>query len=698
VRAPSSPPARLPVAAPSPDTPVERLPGVGPRHATRLGRLGIHTVRDLLLHLPRRYEDTREVRPLASLAPGPETQTTRAQVTRVWSRRTPYKRMVLVEATLRQGAATASAVWFNQPFLVRQIHAGDELLLSGRVKWDRGGPVLQDPEFERVSGGQLHVGRLAPVYPETSGITSRFLRERIEPLLPLADALGDPLPDEVREEEGLPALGEALGALHAPTSPELVDRARERMGFEELFLLQLAAQRARRRRLSLEGVVVPYDREAARAFVESLPFQLTDGEHGQRRAAHAILLDMASPGPMNRLLQGDVGSGKTVVAAMAAFMAHRGGFQTLVMAPTEILARQHHATLDRLLAGHGVSVRLLIGATPQRARREILAGVTSGQDTLLVGTHALAEDEVRPATLGLVVVDEQHRFGVAQRQRLRQKSTAMPNFLAMTATPIPRSLALTLYGDVNHSELREMPPGRTPVVTEVVPPERRDAAYDFVRAEVARGRQAFVICPLIEESDTLGVRSATSEYERLSGEVFPDLRVELLHGRMTSREKEERMARFAGGQADLLVSTSVVEVGVDVPNATIMLIEGAERFGLAQLHQFRGRVGRGDHAAHCLLFQGSPDPAGRERLDAVARTASGFDLAELDLRLRGPGDVIGLRQHGLPEMRVADLLDQALMERARAAAERWLDRDPALTLHAPLGAAMDGFRAVFDLD
>jgi len=690
-----APPRAGPVFSARLDTPVERLAGVGPRQAARLAKLGLHTVRDLLLHLPRRYEDTREVIPLASLVPGNEVQTVRARLARVSSRRTPYKRMALVEATLDDGVTTAAAVWFNQPFLVRQLREGEELLLSGKVKWERRGPVLQSPEFERVSGDQLHVGRLAPVYPETGGLTSRYLRERIEPLLPLVELLADPLPEPVREEEGLLTLGEALHTLHAPEAPDLVDRARERVGFEELFLLQLAAQRARRRRLSGDGVVVPYDPELARGFAASLPFRLTDG---QRLAAHAILTDMSRPGPMNRLLQGDVGSGKTVVAAMAALMAHHAGFQTLVMAPTEILARQHHATLDGLLAPHGVSVRLLIGATPVRARREILGGVAAGHDTLLVGTHALTEDEVRPAALGLVVVDEQHRFGVAQRQKVRQKSTAVANFLAMTATPIPRSLALTLYGDVNHSELREMPPGRIPVATAVVGPEGRDDAYAFVRAEVAEGRQVFVLCPLVEESDTLGVRSATSEHERLSSEVFPDLRVELLHGRMPSREKEERMGRFATGQADLLVTTSVVEVGVDVPNATIMVVEGAERFGLAQLHQFRGRVGRGVHASHCLLFQGSPDPAGRQRLEEVARTRSGFDLAELDLRMRGPGDVIGLRQHGLPEMRVADLLDQVLMERARAAAERWLDIDPALDRHPPLAEAMNAFRAVFDLD
>jgi ATP-dependent DNA helicase RecG len=317
---------------------------------------------------------------------------------------------------------------------------------------------------------------------------------------------------------------------------------------------------------------------------------------------------------------------------------------------------------------------------------------------VVVGTHALIEDDVTFSDLGLVVVDEQHRFGVAQRQRLRRKGALTPNFLAMSATPIPRSLALTLYGDVNISELREMPPGRLPVATRVVPPQRRAEAYEFIREQVAEGRQAFVICPLIEENDKLGVRSATAEYERLSTDVFPDLRVELLHGRMAAREKEERMARFAGGDADLLVATSVIEVGVDVTNATIMVIEGAERFGLAQLHQFRGRVGRGTHRSFCLLFQSAIDDEGSQRLETVAATHSGFELAEADLRLRGAGDVAGLRQHGLPEMRAADLLDVAMLQRARGAAQRWLDEDPELTAYAPLHDAMNGYRAVFDLD
>ena len=678
----------------SADFPLNRVAGIGPKQLQRLEKLGILSVRDLLFHLPRRYEDTREVVPLSALQAG-AVQTARVRVRNVSQHRSPRKRMVLVQASLEDDGDIVSAVWFNQPFISRQLQSGMELVVSGKVQQARGGLEFRNPAFERVGAGQLHVGVLAPVYPETEGLTSKFLRSRIEPLLTLADSIPDAVPESIRAEEGLMPIAEALRNVHFPASPQLADAARERIAFQEHFLLQLAAERARRRRLTASGVVIPYDVDAARDFVATLPFKLTDG---QRVAAHVILTDLAASGPMNRLLQGDVGSGKTVVAAMAALMTHHAGMQTAVMAPTEILARQHAMTLDRLLTPHGLPPRLLVGSTGARARREVIEALAGGHDGMIVGTHALIEDDVVMQSLGLVVVDEQHRFGVAQRQRLRQKSGVMPNFLAMTATPIPRSLALTLYGDVDVSELREMPPGRTPVQTRVVPPYERSAAYDFVREQVQAGRQAFVICPLIEESDKLGVRSATAEYERLRTDVFPDLRVELLHGRMPAREKEARMARFVAGEADLLVSTSVVEVGVDVPNATIMLIEGAERFGLAQLHQFRGRVGRDMHASFCLLFQGGVDEEGSRRLEEVARTRSGFDLADLDLRLRGPGDVVGMRQHGLPEMLAADLLDVALAQRARGAALRWLDTDPSLTAYAPLSEAMNAYRSVFDLD
>ncbi len=677
------------------DTPAADLPGATQKNRPNLPRLGLITARDVLFHLPRRYEDSRKMVPLSQLVPG-DAQTTRAQVRSVMRRQTPRRHMFIVEATLEDDGALATAVWFNLKYIPPALKQGTEVVVSGRVKWSGGTMQFQNPKFEDANTVQHHVGAISPVYPETDTVSSRNIRTMVEAVLPLAGSIPDALPDAVRREENLLPIGEALRLVHFPDAPGQADVARVRIAFGEHFLLQLAAERARRRRLSGAGVVVPYDVAVARDFVAALPFKLTDG---QRVAGHEILTDMAAPGAMNRLLQGDVGSGKTVVAALAAVMAHRAGLQTAVMAPTEILARQHAATLDRLLTPHGLPPRLLVGSTGARARREVVDALAAGQDSLVVGTHALIEEDVVMANLGLVVVDEQHRFGVAQRQRLRQKTGAMPNFLAMTATPIPRSLALTLYGDVDVSELREMPPGRRPVDTRVVSPAARATAYEFVRAQVTAGRQAFVICPLIEESDKLGVRAATAEYERLRTDVFPDLRIELLHGRMPAREKEERMARFATGAADVLVSTSVVEVGVDVANATVMLIEGAERFGLAQLHQFRGRVGRGAHDSYCLLFEGGMDEEGsRRRLDAVAGTQSGFDLAELDLRLRGPGDVVGLRQHGLPEMLAADLLDHALAQRARAAALRWLEHDPDLTRHAPLRDAMGAYRTVFDLD
>jgi ATP-dependent DNA helicase RecG len=676
------------------DLPLSRIVGIGRVQAQRLEKLGLSTVQDLLFHLPRRYDDTRATVPLRALQPG-YVQTAQVRIRNISARQTPYKKMVLVEATLEDDGAVATAVWFNQRFLLKQLHPGDELLVNGKVERSRTGLTFRNPDFEHAGPDQHHVGTIAPIYPETQGITSRFFRAKIEPLLGLVTQVPDHIPPAVRESENLMPIAEALYQVHVPDSIASANRAMERIAFEEMFLLQIAAERARRRRLHGTGVVIPYDIEVARRFAASLPFKLTDG---QRVAAHEILTDLAAAGPMNRLLQGDVGSGKTVVAALASLMTHHAGMQAAVMAPTEILARQHYATLDQLLTPHGLPPRLLVGSTSAAARREILAGLAAGHDSLIVGTHALIEDDVVLRNLGLAIVDEQHRFGVAQRQKLRQTSGTMPNYLAMTATPIPRSLSNTLYGDVDLSELREMPPGRQTVETRVVPALDRAGAYEFVRDEVRKGRQAFVICPLIEESDKLGARSAIAEFERLSTDVFPDLRVELLHGRMPAREKAERMQRFVRGDADILVATSVVEVGVDVPNATIMLIEGAERFGLAQLHQFRGRVGRDQHQSYCLLFEGGIDEEGSKRLEAVAAIDSGFDLAERDLQLRGPGQVVGLRQHGLPEMRAADLLDVALGRRSKAAAIAWLDKDPDLTAWPPLSVAMNGYRTVFDID
>ena len=684
-----------PLSALSAATPVRQLAEINSSRADLLERLGIVTVSDLLYHLPRRYEDSSNLVTLDHLRAG-LVQTAQVRVRNIFMKTSPRKRMVLVEASLVDDTGVVGAIWFNQRHIVKQLNPGTDALMTGPVVSKPNGDLeFRNPKFERVGPDQRHVGRVTPVYAETKGISSKWLRDRIKPLLRVAGSLPERLPASVRFANGLMPIAEAVQQVHFPDDEVNRTRARERIAFEEMFLLQLASQRARRRRASTAGVVIPYDVEVARSFARSLPFTLTAGQRG---AAHQVLTDMASPGQMNRLLQGDVGSGKTAVAAMATVMAAASGFQTAVMAPTEILARQHHNTLNELLGDHDVAPRLLVGSTPARARREILEAMANGRERLLVGTHALLEDDVVFSELGLVVVDEQHRFGVAQRQRLRRKGALTPNFLAMTATPIPRSLSLTLYGDVDVSELREMPPGRQPVATRVVPPQKRDEANAFIREQVAEGRQVFVICPLIEESDKLGVRSATAEYERLRDQVFPELRIELLHGRLAARDKEDRMARFAAGEVDLLVATSVIEVGVDVPNATVMVIEGAERFGLAQLHQFRGRVGRVQHRTFCLLFQSSIDEEGSQRLDAVQSTHSGFELAEADLRLRGPGDVAGLRQHGLPEMMAADLLDLAMLERARTAAGEWLDRDPDLTRHEPLHEAMNGYRSVFDLD
>ena len=670
------------------------LPRVTPDHARRLARLGCRTVGELLWHLPRRHDDQRRRVRIAELQPG-TAQTVEGTVTAIHPRPTRNRRLTLVEGEVADDTGRVGVVWFNQRHLLRVLQVGDPVLLHGPAERDRRGALqLRNPVVERGSGTGRHVGGLVAVYPETAGISSRWLRARIADALPVAPAVVDPLPSGVQAAEGVVPLAEALRQVHAPQSPEQLAAAWERLAFDDLFLLQLGALHARHRRQASRGVAIPFDADVARAFVAALPFQLTGD---QRRAAWDVLRDMARSGPMNRLLQGDVGTGKTVVAAMALRMAVHAGFQGVLMAPTELLARQHFATLEQLLAPFEILPRLLVGSTGLRQRREILTGMAAGHDPVLVGTHALIEGDVAFNRLGLCVVDEQHRFGVAQRLRLREKAGHSPDFLAMTATPIPRSLHLTVYGDLDLSVIRERPPGRQPVGTRIVEPGERAQAYRLMHQAIREGRQGFVICPLVEDSETIAARSATVEYERLRTEVFPDLRLTLLHGRLPAPQKVERMAAFAAGEVDLLVATSIVEVGVDVPNATLMVIEGAERFGIAQLHQFRGRIGRGAHQSWCLLFTDDPDATQRARLQALVTHDSGFELAEIDLRLRGPGDPYGLRQHGLPEVRVGDLLDLPMQTRARAAAERALAADPELRDPA-LRRALTAYRTVFEFD
>lgn len=675
------------------DDPVTAISGINQGYGEKLERVGIKTVRDLLLYFPRRHEDFANVMPIAWIRPGMRT-TVRGEVYHIERHFTPRKHVQMARATVSDDSGRLSVIWFNQPYIANVLHPGDRVLLAGTVELN-GGLVMKNPVYEKVSSGPIHVARIVPIYHETRGLTSRFLRAKILPLLWLADQVEEDLPAELLERRHMMPRAPAIKQMHFPESLEALDQARERFAFEEIFVNQVANQLVKRTRKAHPAHAIAFDEAAARAFVAALPFKLT---HAQRKAAWQILRDMTKGEPMNRLLEGDVGSGKTVVAAMAMHHAAKAGFQSMLLAPTEVLARQHADVIESLLRPFGVVVGLLLGSTPAAARRALLASAGDGTVDVLVGTHALIEEDIRFKDLALAVVDEQHRFGVEQRLSVRQ-GELWPHFLSMTATPIPRTLGLTLFGDLDIAVLDEMPPGRRPVTTRLVPPDERAQAYDFIRQQVSAGRQVFVICPLIQESDKLGVRSATQELEKLQTEVFPDLtdRIALLHGRMKSAEKAAVMTKFQRGEIAIVVSTSVLELGIDIPNATVMMIEGADRFGLAQLHQFRGRVGRGAHESFCLLFTDVDDPETMQRLNAVVTHQSGFDLAEIDLKLRGMGDLHGLRQHG-HEFAMANLLDAARISDAQDEAARLLERDPALAGEPGLRRQLSAYRRVFALD
>ncbi|MEZ4502839.1 MAG: ATP-dependent DNA helicase RecG [Dehalococcoidia bacterium] len=682
--------------------------GTGLRGPTlsRLERLGLRTVGDALRHYPYRHNDFSSTVPVSQLRIGLE-QTVRGTLARVREVRMGRGgRMRSTEATVIDEAGTPiRVVWFNQPFIARQLEEGTEIALAGTVTAFRGRPTFQNPEFERL-GGRLgepaHTGRLVPVYHLTEGLPQRTLRSLIATLLErFVDRVPDPLPASMRERHELMTAAEATRQIHYPDSPDALREARRRLAFDELLAIQLGVQRRKREWQDIGDAPRIEDRAAAEAFVESLPYALTSA---QRRTLDDVLGDLGRAAPMARLVEGDVGSGKTVVALASMLAAIAAGYQAVLMAPTEVLAEQHFKTICRLLSGEPepplggllpvpflalpLKAVMLTGSTRAKERREALDAIRHGGSQLIVGTHALIEEGVEFQRLGLAVVDEQHRFGVMQRAALRDKGASgeegapaiTPHLLVMTATPIPRSLALTLYGDLDLSIIDEMPPGRAPIETHFLPPDRRAEAFSQVRREIEAGRQAFVICPLVEGSETIISRAATEEYDRLRLEEFPDLapRIALLHGRMSSRDKDAVMRRFASGEAKILVSTAVVEVGIDVPNATVMVIEGADRFGLAQLHQFRGRVGRGRWPSTCYLLADEPSEEAAERLSVVARTRDGFALAEEDMRLRGPGEYFGTRQSGAPSLRMASLLDAPLIDATRREAEQLLDSDPAL--------------------
>ncbi len=656
-------------------TSVRYIKGIGEQRAKSLEKLRIFTLRDLISYFPRDYEDRRTFRKIRDLEPG-ETACVTAMAAASPTLNRVRKGMELVKVRAVDETGALDVTFFNQTYMRDHIRAGEHYTFFGKAEVQGSRRTMVNPLVERENSRTM-TGRIMPVYTLTAGISQLTMTRSVEQgLAACRDLLPDPLPDEVRRDHQLCHTGYAYDQIHFPDDENTLAIARRRLAFEELFLLAIGMQVLSRRREELS--CVPLRDLDLTAFYGSLPFSLTGA---QQRAVDEILADLASGRPMNRLVQGDVGSGKTMVAAAAMVCAARSGRQTALMAPTEILAEQHHKGLAPLLEGLGIPCALLTGAARAKERRAVLEGLESGRLQAVIGTHALISPDVTYRDLGLVVTDEQHRFGVGQRSALSAKGER-PHLLVMSATPIPRTLALMIYGDLDVSVIDELPPGRQRIDTFAVTGAYRPRIYKFLAREIAAGRQAYMICSMVEENGA-DDRKAVTEYARvLQEQVFPQLRVACVHGRMKGREKEAVMAAFAGGEADILVSTTVVEVGVDVPNATVMVIEDADRFGLSQLHQLRGRVGRGKHKSYCVLITDNRSEETLARMRVMAQTGDGFRIAEEDLRLRGPGDFFGRRQHGLPALKVADLSwDMALLKEAQQAARALLDRDPGLEDH-----------------
>ena len=668
------------------------LPGVGPAAAEQLERLGINQVIDLLWHLPVRHEDFSQLRTIDQLHPG-EQVTIVANLWDLKDRKLSVKRQML-QGILADGTGTLHATWWNK-FVRNQLTIGSTMRFSGKVGLYMGQKTLDNPVFEDLDDDMVATGRLSPVYSLTEGLSNKRIRNIIRDVVEgYAHFVPDPLPKALRDEYQLVDLPTALQQIHFPDSHEELAAARKRLAFEEFFYVQLGVQQRRHELQQSQGLALPSDPALLAQFTAALPFALTGA---QVRVLDEIAHDLQRTVPMTRLVQGDVGSGKTAVAAGAMWIAALNGAQSALLAPTQILAEQHYRGIGNLLRqltrpdGTPLVVELLTGRVTGAERERVLEGLRAGSIDVVVGTTALIQEQVEFNNLGFAVVDEQHRFGVEQRGALRSKAALQPHLLVMSATPIPRSLALTIYGDLDVSVIDEMPPGRIPVKTKLFRPTERERLYSFLRRETKEGRQAFIIYPLVEESDKLDVGAAVEEHARLGQEVFPDLRLALLHGRMSGAEKDETMRAFAAGEFHALVSTSVVEVGIDVPNASLIIIQDAERFGLAQLHQFRGRVGRGQHASYCALVSKAEGPDAEERLRALEATNNGFELAEKDLELRGAGDFLGTRQSGLPELRIAHLSDIATLSLAREAAQNLFARDPNLAQYPQLEKQVQRF-------
>lgn len=697
--------------------PIEQLKSVGSRNLPRLTKLGIKTVKDLLWHFPARYEDYSRVIPISEIEPGQKVNI-QGEVLKMSTRMIFPRRMSITNALVGDETGAVKVVWFNQSFIANSLREGTLVSLAGKANLDKHGLYLSSPTYEKIQDIEFknynltHTGGLIPIYPETEGVTSKYLRFLIKPILKDLE-ISDPLPESVIKKHNLPSLSEAINKIHYPLNNQESETARERLAFDDLLLFQLKALLERRKLNQLKSVKVKFDQDLIQGFMSRLPFELTKD---QKVATWEILKDLEKTYPMNRLMEGDVGSGKTVVALMGAVQVAKTGHQSVFMAPTEVLANQHFGTMMELLGNNFLNIGLLTGSEAKFnnktvTKAELKNKISKGEVDIIIGTHAVIQKGVHFKNLAFVIIDEQHRFGVSQRAALVKNSESkfVPHLLSMTATPIPRTLALTIYGDLDISIIKEKPKNRQKIITKVISPSQRKTAYKFLRDEVNSGRQVFVICPRIELADPTKeikgkngqskmnvmwaeVKAVEDEYKKLSEEVFPDLKVAMLHGKMKPKEKNEIMEKFKDKRYGILVSTSVIEVGVDIQNATIMMIENSERFGLAQLHQFRGRVGRGEHQSYCLLFSSSADKNINQRLKALVECNDGFELAEKDMGIRGPGEFFGVKQSGLPDLAMTSLANIELIKKARLEARLLLKEDPNLNNYQLLKERLERFQ------